>query len=144
MIYSLKRFASLLLTIAVSVSQVSAATYTKSDYQVPFELNIGPYFASDHTPEAHVQTPGLNRSAAIVVGTEAVLITGIMASLYSSWYSGTETGGFHFYNDNREWLMMDKLGHANSCYNFANIGYEALVMTGLTRGAHCCTARRWA
>lgn len=34
MIYSLKRFASLLLTIAVSVSQVSAAT---------FELNIGPY-----------------------------------------------------------------------------------------------------
>ena len=131
MIYSLKRFASLLLTIAVSVSQVSAATYTKSDYQVPFELNIGPYFASDHTPEAHVQTPGLNRSAAIVVGTEAVLITGIMASLYSSWYSGTETGGFHFYNDNREWLMMDKLGHANSCYNFANIGYEALVMTGL-------------
>ena len=135
MIYSLKRFASLLLTIAVSVSQVSAAT---------FELNIGPYFASDHTPEAHVQAPGLNRSAAIVVGTEAVLITGIMASLYSSWYSGTETGGFHFYNDNREWLMMDKLGHANSCYNFANIGYEALVMTGLTRGAHCCTARRWA
>ena len=131
MIYSLKRFASLLLTIAVSVSQVSAATYTKSDYQVPFELNIGPYFASDHTPEAHVQTPGLNRSAAIVVGTEAVLITGIMASLYSSWYSGTETGGFHFYNDSREWLMMDKLGHANSCYNFANIGYEALVMTGL-------------
>lgn len=131
MIYSLKRFASLLLTISVSVSQVSAATYTKSDYQVPFELNIGPYFASDHTPEAHVQTPGLNRSAAIVVGTEAVLITGIMASLYSSWYSGTETGGFHFYNDNREWLMMDKLGHANSCYNFANIGYEALVMTGL-------------
>jgi len=131
MIYSLKRFASLLLTIAVSVSQVSAATYTKSDYQVSFELNIGPFFASDHTPEAHVQTPGLNRSAAIVVGTEAVLITGIMASLYSSWYSGTETGGFHFYNDNREWLMMDKMGHANSCYNFANIGYEALVMTGL-------------
>lgn len=75
--------------------------------------------------------PGLNRSGAIVLGTEAVLITGIMTSLYLSWYSGSETGGFHFYNDNREWLQMDKFGHANSCYNFANIGYEALAMAGI-------------
>ena len=36
---------------------------------------------------------GLNKSGAIVLGTEAVLITGIMTSLYVSWYSGSETGG---------------------------------------------------
>ena len=54
-----------------------------------------------------------------------------ISSLYVSWYSGAETGNFHFYNDNGEWLLMDKFGHANSCYNFANIGYEALTMTGL-------------
>ena len=56
------------------------------------------------------------RNVALVLSTEGVLVGGIMTSLYKSWYSGSETGGFHLYNDNKEWLQMDKAGHANSWY----------------------------
>jgi uncharacterized protein YfiM (DUF2279 family) len=67
---------------------------------------------------------------ALVLSTEGVLVGGIMTSLYKSWYSGSETGGFHLYNDNKEWLQMDKAGHANSCYNLGVVGYEALRLAG--------------
>jgi uncharacterized protein YfiM (DUF2279 family) len=70
------------------------------------------------------------RNVALVLSTEGVLVGGIMTSLYKSWYSGSETGGFHLYNDNKEWLQMDKAGHANSCYNLGVVGYEALRLAG--------------
>ena len=70
------------------------------------------------------------RNVALVLSTEGVLVGGIMTSLYKSWYSGSETGGFHLYNDNKEWLQMDKAGHANSCYNLGIVGYEALRLAG--------------
>ncbi len=70
------------------------------------------------------------RNVALVLGTEGVIVGGIMTSLYKSWYSGSETGGFHLYNDNKEWLQMDKFGHANSCYNLGVVGYEALRLAG--------------
>lgn len=70
------------------------------------------------------------RNVALVLSTEGVLVGGVMTSLYKSWYSGSETGGFHLYNDNKEWLQMDKAGHANSCYNLGVVGYEALRLAG--------------
>ena len=140
MIYTFKRFALLLLSAIIVANPAFSSNLDKAYPTASFDFNIDPFFVNnpmnlslsdlsdtgDNSPKA-----GFNKSSAIVLGTEAVIITGIMTSLYSSWYSGTETGGFHFYNDNGEWLMMDKMGHANSCYNFANIGYEALTMTGL-------------
>lgn len=75
-------------------------------------------------------TSNYRKNVSLVLGTEGALVGGIMTSLYKSWYSGSETGGFHFYNDNREWLQMDKAGHANACYNMGNLGYEALRLAG--------------
>ena len=105
-----------------------------------YEFEIDPFFTDNGASpglsgisgfESEKNKPALPKGSIITLGTEGLIITGVMSALYSSWYSGTETGGFHFYNDNKEWLQMDKMGHANSCYNFANFGYEALIMTGL-------------
>ena len=132
-----RKFASFVLLAVFIVTPAKPFNYTDCRQAQSFELEIDPFFADKsgspdmQEPNAVASETGFNSSAAVVLGTEAVIITGVMTSLYSSWYSGAESGGFHFYNDNREWLQMDKLGHANSCYNFANIGYEALVMTGL-------------
>ena len=110
----MKRFISFALLTVFLIAPVYSYNYT---------FDLDPFFTGkpdalsltglqESAPEA--KKPGLNRSGAIVLGTEAVLITGIMTSLYVSWYSGSETGGFHFYNDNREWLQMDKAGHGQS------------------------------
>ena len=136
-----KRFVLFILLAVFTFISASSFNYNSANSHSNFDFEIDPYFNLDQQNSSDLSNgleysaqnakTGLNRSAAIVVGTEAVIITGIMSSLYVSWYSGSETGNFHFYNDNGEWLQMDKFGHANSCYNFANIGYEALSMTGL-------------
>lgn len=133
-------FISILL-FAFITDTASAYNYSNGFSNTEYELEINPFFAPDNQSslsstsfqDQSITTgrPKLNQGAIITLATEGALITGIMGSLYSSWYSGSETGGFHFYNDNKEWLQMDKAGHANSCYNLANIGYEALTMTGL-------------
>ena len=130
----------LLLLLLLEATPVSSFNYSKGQLSPDFEFAVDPFF-SDISVSLNMPSmsstfdeednTGFNKSAAIVLGTEAAIITGVMYSLYTSWYAGSETGGFHFFNDNGEWLLMDKFGHANSCYNFANIGFEALTMTGM-------------
>lgn len=57
----------------------------------------------------------------LLIGGNALAYTGAMTGLYQLWYADYPTSKFHFFNDNKEWLQMDKVGHAYSCY------YEGLV-----------------
>lgn len=41
---------------------------------------------------------------------------GTMSALYTTWYSDYPLEKFHGFNDNNEWLQMDKVGHAGSVY----------------------------
>ena len=66
-----------------------------------------------------------------VVISESVLIAGSMTALYTLWYKNYPMNGFHFVNDNREWLQMDKMGHALTSYYFGKIGYTALKWSGV-------------
>ena len=84
-------------------------------------------YASGQQPIDSVQ---LKKNLSIVFGTEAVLYAGSMSGLYFLWYAGYPQSSFHFYNDNAEWLQMDKAGHAASAYNVGMIGYEALRLAG--------------
>lgn len=138
--HALKRKTILLISALLMANPASSYNYTQAGFSSDFEFTIDPFFAETAnnlsiSNLSFADTDGdkssMNTGAAIVLGTEAAIITGVLYSFYKSWYAGSETGGFHFYNDNREWLMMDKLGHANSCYNFANLGFEALSMTGM-------------
>ncbi len=65
-----------------------------------------------------------------VIITESALVAGSMAGLYVLWYKDYPMNGFHFINDNVEWLQMDKMGHAMTSYYVGKIGYEALKWSG--------------
>ena len=72
----------------------------------------------------------LRRNLSIVLGSEAVLYAGSMTGLYYLWYADYPQSSFHFYNDNAEWLQMDKVGHATTAYHIGMLGYEALRLAG--------------
>lgn len=72
----------------------------------------------------------VKKSVSIVLGTEAALYAGSMTGLYYLWYAGYPQSSFHFYNDNAEWLQMDKAGHTTTAYHVGLIGYEALRLAG--------------
>lgn len=59
------------------------------------------------------------------------LYAGTVTGLYSLWYSNYALSGFHFFNDNGEWLQMDKTGHTFSAYIAGRAGYNVCRWTGL-------------
>jgi hypothetical protein len=63
--------------------------------------------------------------------TGAAVYTGGMAILYNQWYSKSTQTGFHWFNDNGEWLQMDKAGHIYSGYTESRAAYGLLRWTGL-------------
>ena len=49
------------------------------------------------------------------------------------WYSQENQGAFHLFNDAKNWMQMDKLGHSFSCYHVTR-GLDALFSwTGLEK-----------
>ena len=66
----------------------------------------------------------------LVVGSEAGLAAVGLIGLNQLWYSDYPKSGFHFINDNSEWMQMDKAGHLFSTYHLGRFGSELLEWTG--------------
>ncbi|MBL6668028.1 MAG: DUF2279 domain-containing protein [Crocinitomicaceae bacterium] len=56
------------------------------------------------------------------VGTASI---GSIYGLSKLWYSQEDQGSFHLFNDAKNWMQMDKLGHSLSCYHVTR-GLDAL------------------
>ena len=58
---------------------------------------------------------------------------GSIYGLSKLWYSQENQGSFHLFNDAKNWMQMDKLGHSFSCYHVTR-GLDALFSwTGLRK-----------
>ena len=51
-----------------------------------------------------------------IIGGNVAAYGGTMIALYSTWYKNYPQSHFHFFNDNNEWLQIDKAGHTWSAY----------------------------
>ena len=68
-----------------------------------------------------------------VVITEAAITTALSVGLYFLWYKKFPRSRFHFFNDNREWLQMDKAGHATTAYNVGVLQYDMMRWCGVKK-----------
>lgn len=64
---------------------------------------------------------------------EGVLYGATMYGLNSIWYKDYPHSSFHFFNDSREWLQMDKAGHMYSAYYLGKICSYGFRWTGMER-----------
>lgn len=53
--------------------------------------------------------------------------------LNNTWYKDKERVPFHFYNDNKGYLQVDKFGHMFGSYVYSYIGYYGLLKLGASR-----------
>lgn len=74
----------------------------------------------------------LKKRLKTVIATEAVGYTVAMTGLYSLWYKDVPSSSFHTFNDNKEWLQMDKIGHGVTAYYVGFAGYKALKYSGIS------------
>jgi hypothetical protein len=59
----------------------------------------------------------------------------VSAGLYFLWYRKHPRSSFHFFNDNHEWLQMDKMGHVTTAYNIGAIQYDLMRWCGVKNDA---------
>lgn len=70
---------------------------------------------------------------AFIIGTEAALYTGSLIGLNELWYKNYPRSAFHFFNDDKEWLQMDKVGHVTTAYYIGRIGIGFFKWGGMER-----------
>jgi hypothetical protein len=68
-----------------------------------------------------------------IVVTEALAGTIITFGLNYLWYKKFPHSKFHLFNDNAEWLSMDKVGHATTAYNIAAIQSDIFHWAGVKK-----------
>jgi len=68
-----------------------------------------------------------------VAGAHIVGYVGSLAGLYTIWYKNYPQTNFHFINDNKEWMQVDKVGHAYSAYIESRAGLEMWKWTGMSK-----------
>lgn len=76
-------------------------------------------------PEMNKDSVNKRRLRAVII-SKAAIFGGTMYGLYNLWYKDYPQSSFHFHNDNRNWLQVDKVGHGITSYYVGKIGYEAL------------------
>ncbi|MES2678860.1 MAG: DUF2279 domain-containing protein [Bacteroidota bacterium] len=70
----------------------------------------------------------------IVIGASGTLLAaGSLVYLNQAWYSDYSTGKFHFFNDNTEWLQMDKAGHFVTNYQTSRLSMAAFKWAGFSK-----------
>lgn len=72
-----------------------------------------------------------SRRNAIVI-TEAALGSLSLIGLNQLWYKDYEQSKFHSFNDNNEWLQMDKIGHVFTSYQLGRVGANLLSWSGVS------------
>lgn len=69
-------------------------------------------------------------TSGLVVGS---VYTGTLFYLNEAWYKQYPRSSFHLYNDNKEWLQMDKAGHFWASYQESVAGIKFLKWCGIER-----------
>lgn len=69
----------------------------------------------------------------IAGGSTAIFYSGLLIALNQAWYKDFPSTSFHTFNDSKEWLQVDKIGHAWTVYNLAKYSTAMWKWTGLPK-----------
>ncbi|MEM7372424.1 MAG: DUF2279 domain-containing protein [Bacteroidota bacterium] len=93
-----------------------------------FHLHSSAQFVGQQYPDS------LNKSRLYtVLGTETGIYVGGLSYLSFIWYKDHERVPFHWYDDSKGYLQMDKAGHAYGAYQESYTAYYALRWAGVDK-----------
>lgn len=128
-----KRVFLFLLCSSGAVKGISQdSSLSKEDTIVKKKMDVKNSFSFDKKTEQYNYPYNKKR-----IKTVAILNVGLysvgMAGLYAAWYKDYPQSKFHFFNDNKEWMQIDKIGHAYSAYAESKASMELWRWTGISR-----------
>lgn len=73
-----------------------------------------------------------SRRMKLLVYGGAATYGSLLTGLNYLWYADHPQSKFHFFNDNRQWMQMDKVGHAYSTFQLSRISSKAFLWAGMS------------
>ena len=73
-----------------------------------------------------------SRKTSKLLVSGVIIYTGTMIGLNELWYKQYPQAKLHSFNDNREWLQMDKTGHLVTSYFVGYVGHESFKSMGMS------------
>ncbi len=133
--YTLKFLSNIFFIFAIipnSIAQVGADSLTPQplNSQITLTGKLTSIMARPNIPKEY---PFNKKRVKGVVVANVMLYSGGMVGLYCTWYKDYPQSKFHFFNDNAEWLQIDKIGHAYSAYAESKASMELWRWTGISR-----------
>lgn len=116
------------LIVSVLISGCCVLLQTSASAQDTTTLKPFVNRISNNLPPATVKKRVKYVAAANLVGYGAV-----MYGLNAAWYANYPRSGFHTFNDNAEWLQVDKVGHMYGAYIESMGSMELWRWTGISR-----------
>ncbi|MCF8303924.1 MAG: YfiM family protein [Bacteroidales bacterium] len=98
---------------------------------VPDSLNAFP--SDEKTDTTYPSQIDRKRLKGLII-TESALYASTFVGLYSLWYKDFPQSKFHFFDDNKDWELVDKIGHATAAFCVGQIGYGSLRWAGVDKG----------
>lgn len=78
-------------------------------------------------PEDSVASPVINaKRLSIFIAGAGTLYSGSLVGLNELWYKNSDQQNFHFFNDNKEWKQVDKVGHFSTAFYCSAVTSRAL------------------
>jgi hypothetical protein len=100
------------------------------DVLPPTEIKVVSFTLSGPIHPSVSPIPPNKRRQWIVGGGSVLLWAGSFVALNKAWYTDYDRTRFHFFNDNKEWQQVDKIGHVWSTYQLTRASTKAWKWTG--------------
>ena len=68
-----------------------------------------------------------------IIVANSLAYSSLMVGLNELWYKDYPRSKFHLFNDNNQWLQMDKFGHLYACYYEGLAGIEMMKWAGYSK-----------
>ena len=108
---------SLLLVFVFSCNMVSGQRGSTTSFDSI--NNHGEFWANEPDIKNSLTPKQKKQRQWFIAGSNIAIYGGSLIALNSAWYKGYAKTSFHTFNDSKEWLQMDKVGHAWGAYTGA-------------------------
>jgi hypothetical protein len=128
-------FVSTIICISASAQDSTFNTSPSIKNTTNDSINFPPFVTHKFSTQSlPLLTPQqVKRRTRIIAATNIIGYSSAMIGLYAAWYKNYPQSNFHSFNDNREWLQIDKIGHAYSAYAESKASLETWRWTGIDR-----------
>jgi uncharacterized protein YfiM (DUF2279 family) len=133
MMHILQNYRKPRLFFLMAIACIFSFISVEAQYTFKPDISLNKLLNFNDTSQRHTIYPYNKKRIRLVSAANVIGYGGALIGLNAVWYAKYPRSGFHFFNDNAEWLQVDKVGHVYSAYSGSRASMELWRWAGLSR-----------